>query len=121
MSVKRHCDWAAEDGVLCDDEAPIEASVSFEGRTYRTDLCKLHGQALVNAGEAVSMPASRVTRLPTVMPNDGRKSENLVEKVDFPDMRAWLQGQGLVKPGSKGRISAENQQKWIDAGSPRPI
>lgn len=117
------CDMPdVKSGKPCGEKGVVEAVVSQDGKSYRTDLCEMHGQALVNAGQPVTASPSRaaVTVLPRA--GSGRKvSEQLVDKVDYVDLRAWAEGAGLLQAGSRGRIRAEIQQKWLDEGSPRPV
>lgn len=101
----------------------MTASLVWDGKKWETDLCDVHSKALTaNAREASApAPTTRVTVLPKVGPKGRKTQEQLVDKIDYPDLRRWLEEQGDLTAGGKGRIKQELQQKWIDAGEPRPI
>lgn len=122
------CDWRDDKGNPCAERADITVSFTWDGKNYEVDLCsQLHAKSLTaNAreAEAQTVPAgyNKITRLPAAKTTaTGRKvQEQLVDKIDYVDMRAWLEAQGDLPAGSRGRVSQTLQQKWVDAGEPRP-
>lgn len=118
------CDWRTEKGEPCGERASILVSLTLDGKKYEADFCDVHSkQIATNAREASSLgiPAG-YNKVTQVKASGARKpQEQLVEKVDYVDLRAWLEAQGDLPAGSRGRISQTLQQKWIDAGEPRPV
>lgn len=109
----------------CGERALITVNFTMDGKRYEFDACEVHGKSLTqNAREASSpaIPAGYTSK--TVLPKSGggrKVTEQLVDRIDYRDLRLWLEGQGDVPAGGKGRIRQDLQQKWIDAGEPRPI
>lgn len=119
------CDWRDEKGNPCGERADVTVTMVWEGKKYEADLCsQLHAKSLTaNAREATGPTLARenVTRLPRVEAGNRKKQEQLVEQIDYPDLRAWLEAQGDLPAGSRGRVKQSLQQKWLDAGEPRPV
>lgn len=100
----------------------MTASLLWDGKKYEIDLCDVHSKALTaNAREASAPPRANVTVLPKATGAGRQTTPQLVDKVDYVDLRAWAEGAGLLPAGSRGRIKQDIQQKWLDEGSPRPI
>jgi hypothetical protein len=88
------------------------------GRTYEQFFCQAHGAAVKEGAELLLS----ITLAPAPTRTTGgtrRSTPQLIAKEDTPACRAWLESQGNLKAGSRGRISAELQQTWINAGSPQ--
>ena len=119
------CDMLDLKGKPCSGKGVVEAVVTQDGKKYRTDLCAEHGQQLVNVGQPITVGApatGTVIKLPRVTGEKRtRRVDQLVDKIDYPDMRAWLEAQGDLKAGSIGIIKKSLQEKWIQAGEPRPV
>lgn len=119
------CDWRDDKGKPCGERSEVEVQLTQDGKRYIVDLCQVHQKPLVanarEAGPTAPVPTQRVTVLPRSTGGTRKTTGQLVDKIDYPDMRNWLVLQGKIKADAKGRISAANQQMWIDAGEPRPI
>ena len=122
MAVVTLCDWRDDKGKPCGERSETEVQLTQNGKRYIVDLCQVHQKPLVaNAREAVGPPVA-VQRV-TVLPRAGgsRKStEQLVDKIDYVDLRAWAEQAGLLSAGSRGRIAKHIQERWLEEGSPRP-
>lgn len=119
------CDHRTTKGEPCGNRAEVRASLRWVDKNWVIDLCDVHSKELTAHAREAAAPANlpeQVTKLPRAEPKGTRKSsEQLVDKIDYPDLRAWLEAEGDLPAGSRGRIKSELQQKWIDAGEPRPI
>lgn len=121
------CDWRDAKGEPCGERADMLVTFTQEGKAYEADLCSsLHGKQLTaNAREAEApttpSPYNRTTQLPRAEAGGRKPQQQLVDKIDYIDLRAWAEGQGLLTAGSRGRIKQEIQQRWLDEGSPRPV
>lgn len=119
------CDWSdAKTGKACGKDVTDEGgSVSFttENKRFAADLCVEHLKVLRPHAHEASPPIDRsnVTRLPRVTGGSTRKpQEQLIpDALDRKEARKWALAQGMITEGTK-RLSAEVQQKWLDAGSP---
>lgn len=103
------CDFQPEgkEGA-CLQDAPIEVVVSSEGQSYRALLCRVHGQALINAGEpTTAKPSAAVTKLPRV----GPKRETVDQAT-----KAWALSQGgdtAAAIHTRGRQSKELREQFL--------
>ena len=124
MAIVTLCDWRDSKGSPCGERAETEVQLTQDGKRYVVDLCQIHQKPLVanarEAGSPAPVQRERVTVLPRA--GSGRNvSAQLVDKIDYVDLRAWAEGAGILPAGSRGRIKQEIQQKWLDEGSPRPV
>src|ERR1051325_936091 len=103
------CDHRSDKGEPCGNRSEVTAYLDWDGKRYEVDLCDVHSKALTANAREASGPVStaQVTRLPRVEPKGRKTQEQLVDKVDYVDMRAWLEGQGDLPAGSRGRIKQE--------------
>lgn len=110
----------------CGERASVEVQLRWDDKNWVLDACDVHAKGLTaHARVAESpggLPVGYTSR--TVLPRavGGRKAqEQLVGRIDYQDLRAWLEAQGDLPAGSRGRIAQSLQRKWIDAGEPRPV
>src|SRR5689334_18994141 len=89
------CDHRDAKGEPCGERASVLVKLTMDSKNYECDLCEVHGKTLTaNAREASSSIRENVTRLPRVEAPGRKPQTQLVEKVDYVDLRNWLEAQG---------------------------
>lgn len=116
------CDFRDEKGKPCETRAEVTASLRWSDKNWQIDLCDVHSKSITaNAREAEpERPYSTaVTRLPRAEPKQRKAQEQLIsDPTDMKECRRWLEFNGDLTAGSRGRIKQELQAKWLEAGSP---
>lgn len=110
-------------GEPCGDRATVEVNLRWNDENWVIDCCDVHAKGLTaNARKAEVEPSPyKVTKLPRADASGRKAPEQLVEKIDYPDLRNWAEAQGLLPQGSRGMIKREIQERWIAEGEPRPV
>lgn len=122
------CDWKDTDKAgkaqPCGERADLLVQFTDQdGKRWEIDVCsQLHGKLLISQARPAEtqLPSGYTSKTTLPRSDKGRRvTEQIVDKSDYADLRKWLESNGDLPEGSRGRISSTLQEKWVEAGSPR--